>query len=237
MIEITNLTMTFGGVRALDDLTVTLDDSIIGIIGPNGAGKTTLLNVMSGFLVPTAGTVQAFGADLLAMPAHQRARWGLRRTFQTEQVVDDLTLWDNVAVMLDPVRQTRGNRRAQVEAAISHVGLRGKEEQLGQQLNAFERRMAEIARAIVGTPKVVLMDEPGGGLGQNESEMLSKVITAIPEKFGAMVLLIDHDVELIATTCPSTAVLDFGSLITYGPTKDVLQDERVKAAYLGVEVV
>jgi len=235
MIEIASLTMSFGGVKALNDLSVTLDDSINGVIGPNGAGKTTLLNILSGFIVPTVGDISVFEQNLLRMSAHQRARWGIRRTFQTEQVVDDLTLWDNVAVMLDTVRLDGNTRRQQVQAAIDYVGLTDSEQRMGHDLNAFERRLTEIARTIVGEPRIVLMDEPGGGLGQNESEQLQKIIVNIPEQIGAMVVLIDHDVELIAQTCPSTAVLDFGSLITYGPTDQVLKDERVKAAYLGVE--
>jgi ABC-type branched-subunit amino acid transport system ATPase component len=180
--------------------------------------------------------VVAFGQDLLVMPAHQRARWGLRRTFQTEQVVEDLSVWDNVAVMLDPIWQSRAERQAQVQAAIAYVGLSGSEARLGQNLNAYERRLVEIGRAIVGRPRIVLMDEPGAGLSETERDQLQEIIKGIPERFGPIVVLIDHDVNLIAATCHSTAVLDFGSLIAYGPTRAVLQDKKVKAAYLGVEV-
>jgi ABC-type branched-subunit amino acid transport system ATPase component len=235
MIQITNLSVDFGGVRAVNEVTVNLNQQIVGIIGPNGAGKTTLLNVLSGFVKPTFGSVLVFDEDLLAMPAHQRARWGLRRTFQTEQVVEDLSVWDNVAVMLDPIWQNRAERRAQVQAAVDYVGLTGSEARLGQHLNAYERRLVEIGRAIVGRPRIVLMDEPGAGLSEVERDQLQELIKGIPERFGAVVVLVDHDVNLIAATCHSTAVLDFGSLIAYGPTRVALQDEKVKAAYLGVE--
>jgi ABC-type branched-subunit amino acid transport system ATPase component len=235
MIQITNLSVDFGGVRAVNEVTVNMDQQIVGVIGPNGAGKTTVLNVLSGFVKPTSGSALAFGQDLLSMSAHQRARWGLRRTFQTEQVVEDLSVWDNVAVMLDPVWQGRAERRAQVQAAIDFVGLTGSEARLGQNLNAYERRLVEIGRAIVGRPRIVLMDEPGAGLSETERDQLQRLIKGIPERFGAIVVLIDHDVNLIAATCHSTAVLDFGSLIAYGPTRTVLQDDKVKAAYLGVE--
>ncbi|MBC8162986.1 MAG: ABC transporter ATP-binding protein [Roseiflexaceae bacterium] len=237
MIQIRDIEMGFGGVRALSKLTVDLDDTIVGVIGPNGAGKTTLLNVLNGFLRPQAGSITAFGQDLLALAPHRRAHWGLRRTFQNEQVVDDMSLWDNVAVMLDTVRLARTARNDQVQAAIHFVGLSGNEQRLGRSLNAFERRMAEIARAVVGTPRLILMDEPGAGLSPQESGILRAVITSIPVQFGAMVVLIDHDVQLIAATCAKTAVLDFGTLIAYGPTDHVLKDSRVKAAYLGEEVV
>jgi ABC-type branched-subunit amino acid transport system ATPase component len=194
-----------------------------------------LLNVLSGFVKPTFGSVLVFDEDLLAMPAHQRARWGLRRTFQTEQVVEDLSVWDNVAVMLDPIWQNRAERRVQVQAAVDYVGLTGSEARLGQNLNAYERRLVEIGRAIVGRPRIVLMDEPGAGLSEVERDQLQELIKGIPERFGAVVVLVDHDVNLIAATCHSTAVLDFGSLIAYSPTRVALQDEKVKAAYLGVE--
>jgi ABC-type branched-subunit amino acid transport system ATPase component len=237
MIQITNLCVDFGGVRAVNDVTVNLDEQIVGVIGPNGAGKTTMLNALSGFVRPTSGTVVAFGEDLLAMPIHRRARWGLRRTFQTEQVVEDLNVWDNVAVMLDPVWQSGVERRAQVQTALDYVGLTGSETRFGQKLNAYERRLVEIGRAIVGRPRIVLMDEPGAGLSETERDQLETLIKGIPERFEAIVVLIDHDVNLIAATCHSTAVLDFGSLIAYGPTRAILQDDKVKAAYLGVEAV
>jgi len=233
MINIDNLAVEFGGVRPIHNLTVDLTDTIVGVVGPNGAGKTTLLNVFSGFVIPVSGSVKAFGQDLLAMPAHRRAQWGLRRTFQTEQVVEDLSVWDNVVVMLDTVRLSGRERREQVQAALNLAGLAGSEARFGQDLNAYERRRVEIARAIVGQPRIVLMDEPGAGLSQAESEELQAIIKAIPDHYNAMVVLIDHDVSLIAATCTSTAVLDFGSLITHGPTGEVLRDERVKAAYLG----
>lgn len=235
MIKISSLSVDFGGVRAVNEVTVNLDQQIVGVIGPNGAGKTTLLNVLSGFIKPSFGSVLAFDHDLLAMPAHQRARWGLRRTFQTEQVVEDLSVWDNVAVMLDPIWQNRAERRVQVQAALDYIGLTGSETRLGQHLNAYERRLVEIGRAIVGRPRIVLMDEPGAGLSEAERDQLQELIKGIHERFGALVVLIDHDVNLIAATCHSTAVLDFGSLIAYGPTRAILQNDRVKAAYLGVE--
>jgi branched-chain amino acid transport system ATP-binding protein len=237
MIQIANLSVDFGGVRAVNEVTVNLDQQIVGVIGPNGAGKTTMLNVLSGFVKPTSGTIVAFGQDLLSMPAYQRARWGLRRTFQTEQVVEDLSVWDNVAVMLDPIWQNRTERRAQVQAAIDYVGLSGSEARLGQKLNAYERRLVEIGRAIVGQLRIILMDEPGAGLSETERDQLQELIKGIPDRFGALVVLIDHDVNLIAATCHSTAVLDFGSLLAYGPTRAILQDDKVKAAYLGVEAV
>ena len=118
---------------------------------------------------------------------------------------------------------------AEMTAELAH--------EIGAPLNGVERRMVEIAKAVVGGPKVVLLDEPGAGLDASEVARLREAILAIPETFGAMVMLIDHDVDLIAATCVSTLVLDFGQLLAYGPTAEVLKDPKVKAAYLGVEEV
>ncbi|MDE2607095.1 MAG: ATP-binding cassette domain-containing protein [Burkholderiales bacterium] len=238
MIEIRDLSVSFGGVRALDSLTMTLQDPVVGIIGPNGAGKTTLLNVFSGFVTPSSGSLRAFGTELLAMRPHQRARWGLRRSFQAEQVVDDLSVWDNVRVVLDSApRGAGGDTRTQVAAALEFVGLAHQARVMGAALNAYERRMVELAKTVVGAPKIVLLDEPGAGLRDDEAARLREIILGIHPRFGATVLLIDHDVELIVATCTSTVVLDFGQLLVVGPTADVLQDARVKAAYLGIEEV
>jgi branched-chain amino acid transport system ATP-binding protein len=237
MIEIDDISVSFGGVCALSNVSAVLRDPIVGIIGPNGAGKTTLLNVFSGFVAATSGTIRAFDSDLLAMAPHQRARWGLRRSFQTEQVVDDLSVAGNVRVMLDSLRYSRAERDGEVDRALDFVGLGDKRGELAQGLNAYERRMVELAKTFVGAPKLVLLDEPGAGLRAHEVAALRDVITGIHATFGAMTLLIDHDVDLIAATCVSALVLDFGQAIAFGPTADVLREPRVKAAYLGIEEV
>ena len=118
--------------------------------------------------------------------------------------------------------------------ALDFVGLSAKANVLGRSLNAFERRMVEIARSTVGSPRLIMMDEPGAGLAQDESEHLRQVIKNVHRYCGAQVLLVDHDVDLISATCAATLVLDFGLPIAYGPTPDVLADPKVRAAYLGV---
>jgi ABC-type branched-subunit amino acid transport system ATPase component len=151
MIEIRGVTVSFGGVRALNNVSLKLADPIVGIIGPNGAGKTTLLNVFSGFVDPDSGSIRAFGTDLLALPPHQRARWGLRRSFQTEQVVDDLSVADNVRVMLDALpRASRNERGAHREALDLSARRQGR--WIGASL-ILQRRMVELAKTLVGSPK------------------------------------------------------------------------------------
>ncbi|MGQ0682124.1 ABC transporter ATP-binding protein [Bradyrhizobium sp.] len=234
MIEIDDLTVKFGGVRGLSQLTASLAEPVTGLVGPNGAGKTTLINVLSGFVRPATGSVRVDGRDLNGIPIHKRAAFGIRRTFQNEQVVENLTASDNVAAVLDNVPGDGRPRRQSIEAALEFVGLSAERDTLGNDLNAYQRRMLEIARATVGRPRLVMMDEPGAGLAQHESEHLRNVIKRINGYCGAQVLLVDHDVDLISATCAATLVLDFGSAIACGPTQDVLADPKVRAAYLGV---
>jgi branched-chain amino acid transport system ATP-binding protein len=237
LIAIDGISVSFGGVRALDRVSAVFHDPVVGIIGPNGAGKTTLLNVFSGFVEPQEGAIHAFGTDLLAMAPYKRARWGLRRSFQTEQIVDDLSVADNVRVVLDclPVERRGGDR--QVDKALQFAGLAKRASDLPAHLSGFDRRMLEIAKTVVGSPRLVLLDEPGAGLRREEADRVAAVIRDVHDRFGAMTLLIDHDVSLIAATCASALVLDFGERIAFGPTSEVLKDERVKTAYLGVEQI
>ena len=234
MINISGLTVAFGGVVALSDLTVKLDGDIVGIIGPNGAGKTTFINALSGFVTPRQGAITAFGSELLKLKPHERARWGLRRSFQREQVVDNLSVADNVRVVADHVGLNGEDSQLSIDKALQLTGMQDKADVRAENLNSFERRMTEIARTLAGGPKLILLDEPGAGFSQSETERLREVILSIRKSVDAMVFLIDHDVDLIQAVCGKTMVLDFGRLVAYGPTAEVLQDPKVKAVYLGV---
>jgi branched-chain amino acid transport system ATP-binding protein len=194
--------------------------------------------VLSGFVEPVTGAVTAFGEDLLAMPHYRRARWGLRRTFQTEQAIEELSVADNVALAHEHSKQDeRAKRREDVLGAIGFVGLDVDPDAKVGTLGARERRLVEVARAVVGKPRVVLLDEPGAGLPEEETEHLGRVIQKIPEHMGALVILVDHDMSLVSGCCETTAVLDFGKVIASGPTAQVLRDKDVMRAYLGTEEV
>jgi ABC-type branched-subunit amino acid transport system ATPase component len=237
LIEIDNLTVRFGGVTPLDGMTVNFESGTCGLIGPNGAGKTTFFNVLSGFVHPSDGTVHAYGEDLLRMAHYKRARWGLRRSFQTEQAIEELSIYDNVAMVHEHSKLNRGQRREDVLGAIDFVGLDMSPETKVGTLGARERRLVEVARAVVGKPRLVLLDEPAAGLPDEETQHLGRVIKAIPNHMGALVILVDHDMSLVSACCEVTAVLDFGKLIAAGPTAEVLRDEQVVRAYLGTEEV
>ena len=236
-VVIDGLTVRFGGVTPLDGVTVTIEPGTNGIIGPNGAGKTTFFNVLSGFVNPAAGSVHMFGDDLLAMTHFRRARWGLRRTFQTEQAIEELSAVQNVAMVLEntPGSGGPGARREAALEALEFVGVEVNPDVPVGTMGARERRLIEVARAVVGKPRVVLLDEPAAGLPDEETEHLGRVIQRIPEQTGALVILVEHDMTLVSNCCAVTSVLDFGKLIATGPTEEVLRNEHVIKAYLGAE--
>ena len=235
MIEVAGLTVRFAGVTPIDDMSVVFAEDTCGLIGPNGAGKTTFFNVMSGFVKPATGSISAFGDDLLKMADFRRARWGLRRTFQTEMAIEKLSVFDNVAMIHEHSGAKRSTRRADVLRAIDFVGLEASPKAKVGGLGARERRLVEVARAVVGRPRLVLLDEPAAGLPDEETGHLAAVIQKIPTEFGALVILVDHDMSLVSACCQTIAVVDFGKLIASGPTAEILRDEHVMRAYLGTE--
>jgi ABC-type branched-subunit amino acid transport system ATPase component len=157
----------------------------------------------------------------------------VRRTFQTEQAIEELSVFDNVAMVHEHSGCKGASRRHDVLGAIGFAGLDADPSARAQTLAAGQRRLLEIARAVVGRPKLVLLDEPAAGLPDQETRHMGEVIRAIPGHVGALTILVDHDMSLVSACCTTTAVLDFGKLIASGPTAEVLRDERVVRAYLG----
>jgi ABC-type branched-subunit amino acid transport system ATPase component len=235
VIEVSDLTVRYGGVTSLDGMNLVFEKGTCGLIGPNGAGKTTFFNVLSGFVRPASGSVTAFGDDLLKMTHFRRARWGVRRTFQTEQAIESLSVYDNVSMIHSPLRG--GARRADVLGAIEFAGIGASPDAKVGTLSAGQRRLVEVARTLAGKPRLVLLDEPAAGLPDEETAHLTGVIRNIPEHTGALTILVDHDMSLVSAVCQTTAVLDFGKLIASGPTAQVLRDEHVMRAYLGTAEV
>jgi branched-chain amino acid transport system ATP-binding protein len=229
VLEIRDVTVRFGGVRPLVEVTLTFPPGISGLVGPNGAGKTTMLNVLSGFVRPATGSLWFEGQALNQAP-HRRARRGLRRTFQAEQVVLELSARDNVRLAVENL----GAPASDVDRVLRAVGLESPDRP-GLRLSMLERRLVEIARALVGTPRLVLLDEPGAGLAEADARTLVPLIHRLAEADGTVVVLVDHDMDLVQTVCGELAVLDFGRLIAQGPTADVLADPVVARAYLGTE--
>ena len=232
-LRVQNLCVRFGGVTSLDDVTLELPSGTCGLIGPNGAGKTTFFNVVSGFVTPLAGRVLVDGEDISAMPTHRRARWGVRRTFQTEQAIASLSVFDNVLTVYEHSGGPRNASRDAVMTALEIAQLDGLADRPVGTLGAGERRFVEIARAVVGTPRLILLDEPAAGLPDEETARLAAAIVSLPARVSATVVLVDHDMSLVQTCCSVIAVLDFGRLIACGATAEVLREPAVRAAYLG----
>jgi ABC-type branched-subunit amino acid transport system ATPase component len=161
----------------------------------------------------------------------------VRRTFQTEQAIEELSVYDNVAMIHEHSKLSRSTRDDDVLGAISFVGIEVDPYTPVGTLGAGDRRLVEVARAVVGKPQIVLLDEPAAGLPDEETAHLGEVIRKIPDNIGAQTILVDHDMSLVSACCEMTAVLDFGRLLAAGPTGEVLRDERVIRAYLGTEEV
>jgi len=232
VIELKEITVSFGGVKPIVDLTLTMPGRIQGLIGPNGAGKTTLLNVLSGFVVPVAGSISLFGTNFGPIRPEQRLHNGITRSFQTPQVAADLTVADNIRVSFDSLGVPRREAEQQLQQVLALSGLTQVAEHMGGTLDGYTLRMVEIARCLAAKPRLIMLDEPAAGLAADERARLMALLQKLPE-MGAQVLIIDHDFDLIGELCDQVAVLDFGKLVASGPTAETLADASVRAAYLG----
>lgn len=229
MIAFRGVSVSFGGVQSLDGLDARLSAPICGLVGPNGAGKTTLLNVISGFVRPQRGEIMLDGALLASPSPAARARAGIRRMFQHETLVLDMTLAANLQVAANHLT----GESAGIGAALAFTGIEHRRDWFGHDLNLFERRLAELARTTIGAARLILLDEPGAGLSGREADRLRELVLALPGKTGAQVLVVDHDMDLIRAVCRETLVLDFGRCLALGETNDVLNLPAVRSAYLG----
>ncbi len=248
ILDIATLTRRFGGLVAIDAVTTAIaPGEIRGIIGPNGAGKTTLLNMVSGHLRPSSGKVLYAGHDITGMRADKLAAMGVRRTFQNVRLFGDMTVLGNVLVGL------HANGRAGIFAALLRTGKQQREEHsmigagmkalervgLAAQANAIasslaygHRKVLEIARAIVASPKVLLLDEPAAGLNASEAAELIGVIRRINAD-GVTVVIVEHHMEVIMNVCSRVTVLNYGKHLAEGSPAEVQGDAAVIEAYLG----
>ena len=247
LLEASGVSVAFAGIRALDDVSVSVGaGERVGLIGPNGAGKTTLFNCLLGILRPDAGQVTLDGVDVGGWPAHRRARAGMGRTFQRVELFADTTVREHLLIaerirngtgafwkdLIGRGRPTPGEIAA-CDEVLELLGIAELAAKPVESLSLGQSRLVEVGRALMTGPQVLLLDEPSSGLDRDETQVLADTLRSVQDTRGYAVLLVEHDVSLVADFTERTYVLDSGALIAEGSTADVLADPAVRRAYLG----
>jgi ABC-type branched-subunit amino acid transport system ATPase component len=250
-LEISGVTVRFGGLLAVDKVSITARGGhITSLIGPNGAGKTTTFNATTGVVPVAEGSVRLGEVVLDGKDPTARAQAGLGRTFQRMELFDSMTVEENVSMgpellsagrhawrHLAAPRAERADARARAEGAMERCGISDLAPRVAGDLSTGQRRLVELARVVATPFRFLLLDEPSSGLDVNETAQFASILQGIVEQDGLGILLVEHDMALVRAVCEYAYVLDFGRLIFEGPTRQVLESELVKAAYLGSEAV
>jgi branched-chain amino acid transport system permease protein len=233
ILTVSNLSKSFGGLRAVADANFAVGDGeILGIIGPNGAGKTTLFNLLNGFLPPDDGSVSFAGRELIGLKPNRICRLGIGRTFQVVRAFARLSVLDNVVVGAYAKTARDAEAVAAATAALAQVGLTARAGALAGSLTNKELRLMELARALAGEPRLLLMDEPLAGLASHEIEDMLEVIRALAAQ-GTTVVIIEHTMRAMVRLAERFIVLDHGAILATGHPGEIVKDESVIEAYLG----
>jgi len=249
VLSVEDLSISFGGLDALSGLSLQVTErEIFALIGPNGAGKSTVFNVVTGLYRPSRGRVAFRGDDLLALAPHEIARRGVGRTFQNTEVFRRLTAIDNVlvgrhahlragvvrgALGLASVRREEAEARELARALLARLGLAEvADTEAGSLPLGFQKRL-ELARALAAEPRLLLLDEPAGGLNPTETQTLMEVICRLRDESGLTLLVVEHDMELVMSISDRVAVLNYGRKIAEGKPREIAADPAVVEAYLG----
>lgn len=251
LLEVRNLGIAFGGLQAVSQLDMTIETGhLYGLIGPNGAGKTTAFNMLTGMYVPTEGNIILDGVDITGKSPEFISKHGVARTFQNIRLFNGLSVLDNVKLglhnqmkyaMWDGIFRTP--KYWAKEAEMNHQAMKllkifdldGEADLLASSLPYGKQRKLEIARALATNPKLLLLDEPAAGMNPQETDELMKTVRFVRDEFGIAILLIEHDMNFVMGICEEITVLDHGQCIARGTGKEVRNNPKVVAAYLGGE--
>lgn len=249
MLDVKNLSISFGGLKAVDDFSITIEKGqLYGLIGPNGAGKTTIFNLLTGVYKPDGGRILLDGKDITGHKAIRINQAGIARTFQNIRLFKELSVLDNVKVGLH--NHHKYSTLSGILRLPSYYKVEKEmDERAMELLKVFDldkefdykasnlpygkQRKLEIARALATEPKLLLLDEPAAGMNPNETAELMKTIRFVRDHFDMTVLLIEHDMKLVSGICERLTVLNFGHMLAEGPTSEVLSNPEVIKAYLG----
>lgn len=249
-LDVAGMSVSFGGIRAVDDVSLAVGrGEVVGLIGPNGAGKTTLIDLVTGMTTPDAGRVSLAGYDVTGVAAHRRAALGLGRSFQDSRLFPSLTVEEvllvalerwldvrdplNAAFRLPPFVDSEAAARHRMDELVDLLGLDAFRTKFVGELSTGSRRVVDLGCILAHAPSIILLDEPSSGIAQREAEALGPLLLKIRDTLDASLVVIEHDMALIASVSDRLVALDQGRVVAAGPPAAVLADPLVVAAYLG----
>jgi branched-chain amino acid transport system ATP-binding protein len=244
LLEIRNVSKHFGSLVAVDGVSLNVAaGELRAVIGPNGAGKTTFFNMISGFFAPTAGDIVLDGRVITRLKVTQRVALGMARTFQITEIFPELSVRENIRIAVEataglglrmwPSRAVTARVDGEVEALLAQSGLAATADRLVGELSHGDQRAAEIAMALALKPRLLLLDEPTAGMGEQETYQVASLIRRLHKNHGYTIVLIEHDMRVVFNLADRITVLDQGALLADGTPDEIAANPAVQAAYLG----